>query len=215
MPSSSTNPADLLLIQRIRDGEEDAWQQLIQRFEGRLLAFIRSRLSNATASEDIVQEAFMGFLISLPNYDDRTPLETYLFSIAAHKLTDHLRREGRRPTVPLQNTSSSTSGPEPVGPSRRASSLVRGQEQQDNEQLVLATCISELISSWRSRGDYLRLKVMELLLVKGFSNKHAAELLNITEQDVANHKHYVLQKLGKAAQPRLSSFRLSDYGIEE
>lgn len=214
MPSSSTNPADLLLIQRIRDGDEDAWDQLIQRFEGRLLAFVRSRLRNSTASEDIVQEAFMGFLISLPNYDDRTPLETYLFSIAAHKLTDHLRREGRRPTVPLQNPASSSGPPEPVGPARRASSLVRGQEQRDNEQLVLASCIAELIAHWRGRGDFLRLKVMELLLVKGFSNKLVAQTLGITEQDVANHKHYVLQKLSQSAQARLSTFRLADYGLE-
>ena len=45
--------------------------------------------------------AFLGFLNSLPNYDGRRPLESYLFSICAYKLTDHLRREGRRPAVPL------------------------------------------------------------------------------------------------------------------
>ena len=48
-----------------------------------------------------MQETFIGFLTSLPNFDERRPLEGYLFSIAAHKLTDYLRREGRRPTLPL------------------------------------------------------------------------------------------------------------------
>ena len=73
----------------------DAWSDLISRYEGRLLAFVESRLGRRGASEDIVQEAFIGFLNSLPNYDGRRSLEGYLFSICAYKLTDHLRREGR------------------------------------------------------------------------------------------------------------------------
>ena len=92
---------DTLLIRRIRSGEAEAWTELIARFEGRLLAFISSRVRNRAAAEDVVQETFIGFLTSLPNYDARRSLEGYLFSIAAHKLTDHLRREGRRPTLPL------------------------------------------------------------------------------------------------------------------
>src|SRR3954470_11897905 len=93
--------SDQLLVARIRQGEAAAWEECIARYEGRLLAFVESRLRNPTASEDVVQEAFLGFLISLPNYDEKTPLETWLFSITAHKLTDAMRREGRRPTIPL------------------------------------------------------------------------------------------------------------------
>jgi RNA polymerase sigma factor (sigma-70 family) len=96
--------ADSLLIQRIRQGESDAWSDLISRYEGRLLAFVESRLKHRGASEDIVQEAFIGFLNSLPNYDGKRPLESYLFSIAAHKLTDYLRREGRRPATDLRES---------------------------------------------------------------------------------------------------------------
>ena len=73
--------ADVLLVDRIRSGDAEAWQDCIGRFEGRLFAFVKSRLNNSATSEDVVQETCMGFLISLPNYDDRTPLESYLFSI--------------------------------------------------------------------------------------------------------------------------------------
>ncbi|MCA9059973.1 MAG: RNA polymerase sigma factor, partial [Planctomycetaceae bacterium] len=97
MPSSE---ADRQLVQRIRDGEADAWQQCIDQFEGRLLAFARARLKDQSSAEDIVQETFLGFLKALPNYDERTPLESWLFSIAAHKLIDFMRRMGRRPVLP-------------------------------------------------------------------------------------------------------------------
>src|SRR5688572_831726 len=93
--------ADLLLVKRIREGDQGAWRDCIARYEGRLLAFVNSRLRNRTTSEDVVQETFIGFLIGLPNYDERTPLESFLFSIAAHKLTDVLRRLRRRPVLPL------------------------------------------------------------------------------------------------------------------
>ncbi len=88
------NEVDNQLIEQIRGGDSDAWQTLIDRYEGRLLAFTNSRIRDRTASEDIVQDAFVGFLISLPNYDGTKRLESYLFSICAYKLTDHLRREG-------------------------------------------------------------------------------------------------------------------------
>lgn len=61
--------ADQLLLEQIRAGEPDAWERFIDRFEGRLLAFVDSRLRDRTLSEDVVQETFIGFLTSLPNYD--------------------------------------------------------------------------------------------------------------------------------------------------
>ena len=90
-----------MLIKRIRDGQGDAWGELIARYEGRLLAFVESRLSNRAASEDIVQETLVGFLNALPNYDEQRSLESFLFSICSYKLTDYLRREGRRPSIPF------------------------------------------------------------------------------------------------------------------
>ena len=58
---------DSLLIERIRRGDEGAWDELIFRYEGRLLAFAESRLRRRAIAEDIVQETFVGFLTSLPN----------------------------------------------------------------------------------------------------------------------------------------------------
>src|SRR5262245_41387215 len=93
MPAAS----DRLIIDRIRQGDERAWEDLIGRYEGRLLAFVQRRLRDRSASEDVVQETFLGFLNSLPSFDERRELQTYLFTIASHKVTDHLRRAGRHP----------------------------------------------------------------------------------------------------------------------
>src|ERR1700722_4400320 len=93
--------SDRLLIQQIRQGDPRAWESLISRYEGRLLAFVQRRLRDRAASEDVLQDTFVGFLNTLPYFDDRRELQTYLFTIASYKLTDHLRRSGRHPLKSL------------------------------------------------------------------------------------------------------------------
>src|ERR1044071_9625067 len=92
-----SSESDRILVQQIRQGDARAWEILIARYEGRLLAFVHRRLRDRSASEDVVQDTFIGFLNSLPNYDESRELQTYLFSIASYKLTDHLRRTSRHP----------------------------------------------------------------------------------------------------------------------
>ena len=179
---------DSLLVQRIRQGDSDAWSDLISRYEGRLLAFVESRIGHRGASEDIVQEAFIGFLTSLPNYDGRRPLESYLFSICAYKLTDHLRREGRRPRIPLSSGSDSGGQWQLPGSARAASSIARSGERHGLEERALIAAMREQIVRWKKRGDWAKLKCIELIFVRGWANKDVAEQLQITEQQVANFK---------------------------
>src|SRR6266403_1735907 len=101
-----SSESDRLLIQQIRRGDVGAWEDLIARYEGRLLAFVERRLRDRATSEDVVQETFIGFLNSLPNLDERRELQTYLFTIASHKLTDHLRKAGRHPLRSLNDSNS-------------------------------------------------------------------------------------------------------------
>ena len=189
---------DTLLIRRIRDGDADAWSELIDRYEGRLLAFVESRTRNRATAEDLVQETFIGFLTSLPNFDARRPLEGFLFSIAAHKLIDYLRREGRRPTLPLLPASSDASDSEPVGNARPASSIARSGERRGLEEAALVTALGQQIEHFRTRGQWERLGCIELLFVRGRPNKEVAVSLKITEQTVANYKFEFLAKIRSA-----------------
>jgi len=177
------------LIESIRAGEASAWQDFIDRFEGRLFAYVHLRIADRAAAEDIVQETLIGFLNSLPNYDCSRPLESYLFSIAAYKLTDHLRREGRRFAIQLvtQENSSEALQRMPSG-GRQASSIARSTEQKDREETALVKALQEQIAKWSERGDYQKLKCIEMLFVLGMGNKEVAKALEITEQQVANYK---------------------------
>lgn len=181
--------AEQLLVESIRAGDVDAWQHFIDRFEGRLLAYVSARLLDRSHAEDIVQETLIGFVNSLPNYDCARPLESYLFSIAAYKLTDHLRREGRRPSTQFAVNDSGSDGAKNVPAGVRAvSSVARSVEQRSLEEASLTAALTDQITRWKSRGDHQKLKCIEMLFVAGINNKDVANNLGITEQQVANYK---------------------------
>src|SRR3972149_2652713 len=191
----NTPHPDLLLVEQIRSGKPDAWNALIEQYEGRLLSFVDSRLRRRASSEDVVQEPFIGFLPSLPNADTRRPLESYLFSIAAHKLTDYLRREGRRPALPLSSTGKSGGEWDMPGSARPASSIARSGERRGLEEEALAHGIAEQLDHWRTKGDWQKIKCMELLFARGAANKDVAATLGISEQQVANFKFDFVARL--------------------
>lgn len=194
----SSPTSDNLLVEQVRRGDADAWRALIDRYEGRLLAFVRGRLADASQAEDVVQETLIGFATSLPNYAPRASLESYLFTIAAHKLTDHLRRSGRRPAAPLVPDGGSASRWEPPARARAVSSMLRSGERRHWEEQALVQALAEQIAHWRAHGQWERLECAELLFVRGRTNKEAACALGIPETTVASYKFECLARLQAA-----------------
>jgi RNA polymerase sigma-70 factor (ECF subfamily) len=186
--------SDRLLVQQIRQGDARAWETLIARYEGRLLAFVQRRIRDRAASEDVVQETFVGFLNSLPNFDDRRELQTYLFTIASHKLTDHLRRTGRHPLRSLTDGSGDLIEQQ-LDHNPSASSRVRNDERKELETAAIVRCLGQILHAWKEKGDYDRLKVLELIWVKGWPNREVAAFLKVSEQQVANYRFAAVKKL--------------------
>jgi RNA polymerase sigma-70 factor, ECF subfamily len=201
---------DTLLVRHVRAGNAEAWRQLIERFEGRLLAFVDSRLRDRAASEDVVQETFVGFLTSLPHYDEKRDLEAYLFSIAAHKLTDHLRKQGRRPIDQFGSDDHGRPLEEVPGGARPASSIARSGERRDAEERLLTDAMGQLVREWLAKADFDRLRCLELLIVKGWANKDVAKYLDLTEQAVASYKFQTIGRLKDMA--RRSGLSLEHLG---
>ena len=191
-----TSP-DKLLVQQIRAGSEDAWQTLIDTYEGRLTAFVRRRLTQASAVEDIVQDTFIGFLTSIPNFDDSRPIQGFLFTICAFKLTDHLRREGRRPTIPINANNSSDGAMQLAAGDRKPSAIFRSEERKGIETDVIAEIIEQLIQSYKTQQDWLKISTLELLFLRGMKNKDVADKLEMSQQVVASTKFEFVDKIKK------------------
>lgn len=193
-----TSDSDRLLVAQIRGGGSAAglaWQELIQRYEGRLRAYVRRRLRDHAVTDDVVQETFIGFLNSLTHFDDKRELQTWLFTIASHKVTDQLRKLGRRPYQTGSEADDDLLGQEADARQPAASSIARSQERRDLESAAVARVLKELIHGFRQKGDYKRIMVLELLFVKGWPNWQVAEFLEFTEQQIANYRFAAVKKL--------------------
>jgi RNA polymerase sigma-70 factor, ECF subfamily len=193
-----TAQSDRLLVQQMKAGGaplEDAWTELVERYEGRLRAYVRRRLRDHATTDDVVQETFIGFLNSLPNYDESRELQTWLFTIASHKVTDQLRKIGRRPFATGSEADDEQMGKAPDARQRPASSLARSRERIALEAEAITRALRDVIVGYRDKRDYVRIQVLELLFVKGRANKDIAVMLSISEQQVANIRFAAVKKL--------------------
>src|SRR5580693_982897 len=145
--------SDRLLIQRIRANDQKAWTELDRRYRGRLTAYVRRRLKDHASVEDVVQETFIGFSNSLANYDDKRDLQTWLFTIAAHKVTDQLRKMGRLRYQTGTDSDEEMMFQSPDERQRGASTLARSAERRESEEDALAQALRELVRDFQTKGE--------------------------------------------------------------
>ncbi len=209
-----TTESDRLLIKRVRQNDQSAWAELDKRYRGRLTAYVRRRLKDHASVEDVVQETFLGFSNSLANYDDKRDLQTWLFTIAAYKVTDQLRKMGRLRYQSGTDTEDEVMGQAADDRQRGASTLARSAEQKEREEDALGQALRDLVRDLQTKGEWTKVMALELLYVKGWGNAEVAAKLKRSEQDIANlkfqakkrlHDHLVAAKLSPAVFPELQS----------
>ncbi len=188
--------ADRYLVDEIRTGSESAWRQLIERYQGRLLAFARARTAGLADAEDLVQDALVGFLQSLPNYDPSRSLETYLFTILRYKLVDRLRS---RKITPLNLDAEEDDWWERIAPeeSLTPSRAAVAAEDARRHAAVLGDVLKRLIRDFRDRAAFQDLQVAELLFYAGRRNLDIADLFDMDQKAVAGIKFRAIAKLKK------------------
>ena len=184
--------ADTLLVRRIRIGDERAWGLLIFKYEGRLHAFVSRKLNDISSVDDVVQDTFLGFHLSLSHFDETRSIESYLFAICGFKITDQLRRSQKNLPQKMSSQEILVESPDRA---RMVSSLHRSGERKIEEEIKIAHALATDIQKWKSHQDWIKLGCIELLFVSRLSNKAIAEKLALTEQKVANYKSDYLIRL--------------------
>ena len=191
-----THDADSFLIAAIRKGDERAWHQLIERYQGRLLAFARARLRQPGEAEDALQETMLGFLTSLKHYDSARSLETYMFAILRYKISELLEKKQRRSEY-VGGFDVDDEGPGIAEPSdtETPSQAAANRERAVRQTEVLATILRRLIEELRDKRKLDDLQVIEALFYVGMRNKEAGELFKRDEKGIAGVKFRALDRL--------------------
>ncbi len=101
MKSDSEKPTDADLLARFTEGDEAAFRELVNRYKNGLYAFLKQFLNHRDMVEDAFQETFLQVFTSRASFDTSRPLRPWLFTIAANKAKDALRKRQRTAATPI------------------------------------------------------------------------------------------------------------------
>lgn len=84
-------------------GDAHAFQEIVRRYQGRLLNFIARMIGDRERAEDLVQEAFIRVYRHLHRFDQSKKFSTWIYTIASNLAKNELRNRSRSPLVLYQS----------------------------------------------------------------------------------------------------------------
>lgn len=105
------NSSEEALLFRLRSGDASAFAGLVDTLHPRLLEFARTFTWSRDLAEDIAQETWLGVIRGLKNFQGRSSLRTWIFSILVRRARTMTARQARRWEVPMPGEESRTDGP--------------------------------------------------------------------------------------------------------
>ncbi len=89
---SEPDPKILEWISLAKEGDQDAFSEIVYTFQDNVYNLCYRMLSEHTEAEDATQEAFIRAFMNLHRYDTQRPFKTWLLSIASNHCIDRLRK---------------------------------------------------------------------------------------------------------------------------
>jgi len=93
--------SDEQLLAAYLGGEAPAMRELIVRYHDDLIRFLTRLTNSRDTADDVFQETFIQIHRSGSSFDPERTFRPWLFTIAANKARDHLRKQSRRRTLDL------------------------------------------------------------------------------------------------------------------
>ena len=93
---------DAEIVTSFLEGEERAFQELVERYQTRLLNFIYRTIGDREKAEDLVQEVFIRVYRHLHRFDRSKKFSTWAYTIASNLAKNELRNRSRNPLVLFQ-----------------------------------------------------------------------------------------------------------------
>jgi RNA polymerase sigma-70 factor, ECF subfamily len=181
---------DAALVEGLRRGDDAAFEQMVRKFGGRLLATARRYLRSEDDAHDALQDAFLCAFRSINNFKGDSRLSTWLHRIVINSALMLLRAERRRPDVQAEQI-------DELLPRFEATGNWRAQFQNSlpacihleiaETRALIRRCIDELPEKHRL--------VLILRDVDGLETHEAAALLGLTTNNIKVRLHRARQAL--------------------
>lgn len=183
----ATIPSDETLLDRAREGDQNAFRQLLERHQLGVARTVVGMLGAGADVDDVVQEVFIRFYTSLDRFRGDASCGTYLTRIAIHASLDALRRRKRMQSRFISRDDEMATFTEPGMNDRHTESF-------DQANLV-RSAMNQLKPHHRS--------VIVLRLIQGYSTAETAQILKIAHGTVLSRLNRAMACLRRILGPIL------------
>lgn len=188
-PGSLREQTDQEVVALAKDGRDEAYRELIRRYERPVFSLIFRMVRNRELAEDLCQETFIKVLNAVQSYRPEYKFSSWVFKIANNAAIDHLRKR-ELDTLSLEGSPHADT-PELVEATALQISE-RGENQlQEVENRELGSTIETAIG--RLRPEYR--SCILLRHVEGRSYEEIAEILNLPLGTVKTYIHRARNEL--------------------
>jgi RNA polymerase sigma-70 factor (ECF subfamily) len=192
---------DMDVMRRYAAGEEEALRELIDQYKDSMHAFLRRFMNRPDLVDDVFQETFIQLYVSRDKFDQSRPLRPWLFTIAANKAKDALRRSQRIDSTNLGSIFDSDE--HSIG---NVLDTLDHDDHMPYDDLIrdeTATAVKRVVAQMPAR----LCKILILAYFQKFSYVEIAGLLRIPVGTVKSRLHTAV---GRFAQAWNQRFPLSD-----
>jgi len=183
--------SDAELLARYAAGDEAAFREIVTRYKNSLYAFLRQFLNRRDLVEDVFQETFLQLFTSRDSFDHSRPLRPWLFTIAANKAKDALRKWQRTAAVPIGTIADSEELS--FGDVLNAITSDSRMPSENLERTETALRVEQVIANM---PENLR-EILVLAYFNKFSYKQMAEILSIPIGTVKSRLHTAVGRFAK------------------
>lgn len=193
---NTQDPQDMTdeqLIELYQRGQHEVFEVLIERYRNELFHFLARFMGDRSAAEDIFQESFLQVHLSAESFDPERRFKPWLFTIAANKARDYMRKKGRRPAAPLDAPMSSD------GEAGSFVDLLKSDLPMPDENLQAGELQQQVQRTIARMPEHLR----EILLLSYFqklSYNEIADALSIPLGTVKSRLHTAVATFAKTWQ---------------
>jgi RNA polymerase sigma-70 factor (ECF subfamily) len=187
---------DVRLMLQVRDNDAHAFEELMLRYQNRLLSLLAHMVGQRDLAEDLAQEVFLRVYRARSNYVPGAKFSTWLFTIAGNVASNALRTKARRREVHLAPLASE-SAPQSLEAIALAASGMMPTRQLDKAEMCAA--VQQAIGSLNDRQR------MAVLLAKfeHFSYADIAEVMGMSPQAIKSLLSRARCNLKEALKPYL------------
>jgi RNA polymerase sigma-70 factor (ECF subfamily) len=191
--------SDSDLLVRYGAGEEDAFREIVNRYRNGLYAFLRLFLNRQELVEDVFQETFMQLFNSRESFDKSRPLRPWLFTIAANKAKDALRKRLRKNaiTIGTMAVSEDLSFGDMLNTFTSDSTMPYEELQKSETAMRVRKVIADMPENLK--------EILILAYFNRFSYKQMAQLLGIPIGTVKSRLHTAVGRFAKEWKASLGS----------